>query len=348
MTKTIVPATRDSQLKRCANCILPSTFPGISFNGEGICNHCLNYRGERADDAIKKKYEQKFLDLVTQYNTTQDAARKSYDILMAYSGGKDSTYTLDIFVNKYKLKVLALTFDNTFISEQAFINMRKVCGNLGVDHMIIRPSQKVLRKIFGIAAKEELYSAKTLERASTICTSCIGLVKAIILRTTIEKEIPFVGFGWSPGQAPVQSSVMKANAGLMKMTQKAIYEPLHKIAGDSINPYFLTSEHFSQPERFPHNIHPLAFLEYNEGKIFKRLYELGWEKPSDTDANSSNCTVNALANQIHKDRYGFHPYVWEIANMVRSSAMTRDEGLEKIERSEDQNMVQYAIRELRT
>jgi len=61
------------------------------------------------------------------------------------------------------------------------------------------------------------------------------------------------------------------------------------------------------------------------------------EKPSDTDANSSNCTVNAFANQIHKDRYGFHPYVWEIANMVRSGAMTRDEG-----------MVQYAIRELRT
>ncbi|MDH3972739.1 MAG: hypothetical protein OEV42_00550 [Deltaproteobacteria bacterium] len=328
-------------MKRCTNCVLPSTFPGISFNDEGLCNHCRNYRGHAANDAMKLKYENKFLDLLKE-----KSKESHYDLLMAYSGGKDSTYTLEVFVNRYKLKVLALTFDNTFISDQAFINMRKVCGNLGVDHMVIRPSRKMLRNIFGRAAREELYPAKTLERASTICTSCIGLVKAVILRTAIEKEIPFVGYGWSPGQAPVQSSVMKANPGLMKITQKAIYEPLLKIAGEGINPYFLTEAHYSQPEKFPHNIHPLAFLEYKEEKIFRRLGELGWEKPSDTDANSSNCTVNALANEIHKDRYGFHPYVWEIANMVRSGAMTRDEGLEKIETPEDKDMVRFAEKEL--
>jgi len=332
---------QSAKLERCTTCVLPSTFPGIAFNDEGVCNHCQNYRGDVANDSMKLKYENKFLDLLKE-----KSKNAHYDLLMAYSGGKDSTYTLEVFVNRYKLKVLALTFDNTFISEQSFINMRKVCGNLGVDHMIIRPSQKMLRNVFGRAAKEELFSAKTLERASTICTSCIGLVKAIILRTAIEKEIPFVGYGWSPGQAPVQSSVMKANPGLMKMTQKAIYEPLSKIAGDDINPYFLTEEHYAQPEKFPHNIHPLAFLEYKEEKIFTRLGELGWEKPSDTDANSSNCTVNALANQIHKDKYGFHPYVWEIANMVRSGAMTRGEGLEKIETPEDKGMVQFAEKEL--
>lgn len=328
-------------MKRCTQCILPSTFPGISFNDDGVCNHCLNYRGHAANNEMKKKYENKFLRLL------KEKSRDShYDLLMAYSGGKDSTYTLDMFVNRYNLKILALTFDNTFISNQSFINMRKVCSHLDVDHMIMRPGKKMLRTIFGRAAREELYSAKTLERASTICTSCIGLVKAIILRTAVEKEIPFVGYGWSPGQAPLQSSVMKVNAGLMKMTQKAIYEPLSKITGESINPYFLTEEHFARPEKFPFNIHPLAFLEYDEGKIYKRLKELGWEKPSDTDANSSNCTVNALANQLHKDRYGFHPYVWEIANMVRAGAMTRTEGLEKIETPENRGMVRFAEKEL--
>ena len=156
----------NSQLQRCSNCILPSTFPGILFNDEGICTHCQKYRGDVANDEMKKKYEVKFLDLLKEKSKDSH-----YDLLMAYSGGKDSTYTLEVFVNHYKLKVLALTFDNTFISGEAFTNMRKVCSTLGVDHMIIRPSQKMLRKIFGRAAKEELYSAKTLERASTICTS---------------------------------------------------------------------------------------------------------------------------------------------------------------------------------
>ncbi len=326
---------------RCSKCILPSTFPGISFNDDNVCNHCLTYHGEVVDEALKKKYEDKFLDLLKGYSRSS-----TYDLLMAYSGGKDSTYTLDIFVNRYNLRVLALTLDNTFISEKAFVNMREVCGNLGVDHTILRPNPKLLKKIFTIAAGKELYSAKTLERASTVCTSCIGIVKALLLRTAIEKGVPFIGFGWSPGQAPVQSSVMRSNPALMKMTQKAIYNSLHGIVGEEIDPYFITSEHLAQPERFPWNIHPLAFLEYNETMIIERIMSLGWEKPDDTDQNSTNCLLNAFANQIHKDRYGFHPYVWEIANMVRAGVMAREDGLEKIEAPENPEMVNYARKKL--
>ncbi len=334
---------KNDHYKICVKCVLPSTFPGISFNEDGVCNHCQNYRGTAANEVLKKKYEDKFLELIKKHQK-----KSNYDLLMAYSGGKDSTYTLDLFVNRYNLKVIALTFDNTFISEKSFINMQKVCGNLGVDHMIIRPNSKVQRKIFGVAAEKELYSAKTLERASTICTSCIGFVKGLLLRTAIEKNIHFVGFGWSPGQAPIQASVMKSNATLMKMTQKAIYGPLYNIAGEAISPSFLADEHFAQSDRFPWNIHPLAFLDYNEGKIIEKNKEIGWEKPDDTDANSTNCTLNAFANQVHRDRYGFHPYAWEIANIVRIGAMTREEGLEKIETPEDPGMVEYARSELQS
>ena len=39
--------------KRCARCILPSNYPGIQFNVNGICNHCIEhkeirYLGEKA------------------------------------------------------------------------------------------------------------------------------------------------------------------------------------------------------------------------------------------------------------------------------------------------------------
>ena len=323
--------------KRCTQCILPSTFPGISFNDEGVCIYCQRYRGREATEKQMAKYEQKFVQLLREKRKSS-----TYDVLVAYSGGKDSTYTLDVLVNRYSLRVLALTFDNTFISPRAEENIRNVCGALGADLFIVRPNPAILRKIFATAASSELYSAKTLERASTICTSCIGIIKNIILRTAIEKEIPFVGFGWSPGQAPVQSSVMKTNARLMQSTQQAIYKPLHDIVGDAINPYFVTSEQFDHPEKFPWNVHPLAFLPYDEEKIMERIKQYGWEKPDDTDPNSSNCLLNAYANQIHRKRYNFHPYVWEIANMVREGVMTREEGLEKIEPPEVEHMVMYS------
>ena len=323
----------------CNRCILPSSFPGIAFDEQGVCNHCRSYKPEVSNDEAKQKYEDKFLALINEHRSTS-----GYDVLMAYSGGKDSTYTLDLFVNRYRLRVLALTFDNAFISDRSFVNMRNVTETLGVDHLVLRPNPVLLRTIFRTAASSELYSPKTLERASTICTSCIGLVKAVTLRTALEKRIPFVGFGWSPGQAPIQASVMRTNPAMACATQKAISKPLEGIAGGAgtLAQYFVTEEQFKDAGHFPWNVHPLAFLDYNEERLVDHIQGLGWEKPQDTDTNSTNCLLNAYANQVHKDRYGFHPYVLEIASMVRSGVMTREQGLEKIETEENPVMVEYA------
>ena len=321
----------------CTRCVLPSTFPGITFDDTGECSYCRRYRGDKANLKKKEKYEQKFLALLAEHKKTD-----TYDVIVAYSGGKDSTYTLDVLVNRYGLRVLALTLDNTFISPRAEENIRTVCGALEVDLMIVRPARKMLRRIFSTAAERELYSAKTLERASTICTSCISFVKGIVLRTALEKEIPFIGYGWSPGQAPVQASVMRTNAALMRNAQQATLQPLLEIAGEAILPFFVTDKQFGRTEKFPWNVHPLAFLPYDEEKIIERIKEFGWEKPDDTDPNSSNCLLNAYANQIHRKRYDFHPYVWEIANMVREGVMSREEGLEKIEPPENEKMVAHS------
>jgi len=166
------------------------------------------------------------------------------------------------------------------------------------------------------------------------------MVKFIALKMTLEKEIPFIGYGWSPGQAPVQSSVMKNSAAFAKATQKVLYDPLHAKLGDEISPYFLTVEHFNDAEKFPYNIHPLAFLEYDEEKIYSRIRELGWQPPQDTDPNSTNCLMNAFANQVHRQQHGFHPYAFEVAGLVRMGVMSREEGLTRLDKSGDEGVIQ--------
>jgi hypothetical protein len=56
--------------------------------------------------------------------------------------------------------------------------------------------------------------------------------------------------------------------------------------------------------------------------------------------------LNAFANQCHLQRHHFHPYVWEIANMVRQGVMDRDEGIEKIYTDQNREMVEYAENKL--
>jgi predicted PP-loop superfamily ATPase len=329
-------------MKICINCILPETFPGISFNIDGVCSHCQKFDGKKTkllED--KKKYEQKFLDLLNHL-INQSTSQRSYDILMAYSGGKDSTYTMSLLKNKYSLRVLAVSFDNGFISETAIANIKTVTDKLGVDHIFFKPEWGILKKIFSVAANQELYAKKTLERASTICTSCIGLVKSSCLKMAIEQDIPMVGFGWSPGQAPVQSSIMKNNPSLIRAAQETILNPLREVIGDDISVYFLQEKHYSTPEKFPYNVHLMAWEFYDEDVMLDEIKKYGWIAPKDTDSNSTNCLLNAFANDVHLKRYGFHPYVWEIANMVRDGVMTREEGYKKIYQEQPEDLIKIA------
>ncbi len=333
--------------KRCSVCILPGAFPNISFDEQGRCNHCRNTADKKADVAKEKAvYRGKFTGLLETVLNHPGRGDRPYDILMAYSGGKDSTYTLSLLKREFGLRVLALSFDNGFVSQAAMGNIRRVTGSLGVDHILFSPRWDLLKKIFSASARREFYPRKAIERASNICTSCMGIVKAVCLKTAIEMDIPMIGFGWSPGQAPLQSSIMKNNPALVKAAQRAFLGPFTEIAGGDVKAWFLSERHYDEPERFPYNIHPMAWEYYNEETIFREIANLGWTFPADTDSNSTNCLLNALGNHVHVKKYGFNPYAWEIANMVRDGVMTREEGLRKFSEPENREQVETAKRRL--
>jgi tRNA(Ile)-lysidine synthase TilS/MesJ len=229
--------------------------------------------------------------------------------------------------------------DNGFISEQALKNIRTVVENLRVDHIFFKPRFDILAKIFCHCAGKDIYPPKALERASSICTSCMAIVKYSTLRIALEKNIPFVAYGWSPGQAPVTSSIVKNNPPIVIMMQKSLYDPLYQIVGSEIKPYFLEEKHFTGSYRFPYYVHPLAFLGYNEKAVYSNIARFGWKPPADTDANSTNCLLNSFANVVHKQRLGFHPYALEMANLVREGYLDRDTALKRLNQPENPKVV---------
>ena len=320
----------------CSRCVLPDTFPGISFDDQGVCNYCRNMPVPDSDE--KQAYRKKFEDLLENRRTSD-----SFDVLLAYSGGKDSTYTLYLLTKKFNLKVLAFVFDNGFISEQAMKNIKHMTDTLGAACTVFRPPFHLMQKVFGLAAGHDIYSPKTLDRASSICTTCIGMVKAMILKTALAYGIPLVAYGWSPGQAPIASAVMQTNPRLQRISQRTVRDPLVQAVGNELSPFFLSDDELAiDQSRWPVNIHPLAFTDYDEDEILKKIKAIGWVKPEDTDPNSTNCLLNALANYLHRQRFSFHPYAWEIAGIVRSGSMDREEGLHKVCQDEDMTMVRYA------
>ena len=323
-------------MKFCSSCVLPDTFPGIEFDDRGVCNYCKN--SLLPDDEKKKEYMKKFEELAASVR-----GKNAFDVIMAYSGGKDSTYTMYSLSKDYGLNVLAFSFDNGFISEKALENISHMTDLCGATSMIVRPPFGRMKEIFKIAATKDLYNTKTLDRASSICTTCIGFVKSLVLKTALQMNIPLAAYGWSPGQAPISSSIMQPGPRLQRFSNSTVRDPILRNSPVKLSAYFLTEEEMNIPaERWPINVHPLAFMDYSEDEVLKKIQSLGWVKPSDTDPNSSNCTLNALANYLHRERFHFHPYAWEIAGIVRAGGLNREEGIEKTTEEEVMSMVNYA------
>jgi len=90
----------------------------------------------------------------------------------------------------------------------------------------------------------------------------------------------------------------------------------------------------------------LAFSEYDEDKIKKTIKKLGWKKPQDTDPNSSNCLLNSLANFVHKKRFRFNPYAFELAKLVREGYLDRKKALKRVAQPENMKVVNQVKKKL--
>lgn len=117
-----------SKLKRCTKCILPQTFPFIEFDEQGVCNYCRNYKIRNAPKPIDSLSE-----LVAPYKSKDG----SPDVLIPFSGGRDSTYTLHLIKTKLGLNPIAYTYDWGMVTDLARRNIARACGKLGVENIIV-------------------------------------------------------------------------------------------------------------------------------------------------------------------------------------------------------------------
>jgi hypothetical protein len=309
----------------CTTCVLDSQFPGISFDDDGVCNYCRAKHEQGDREEHKRRYEQQFRDLIAAHG-----GKSAYDCVAAFSGGKDSTYTLHLLKRRYNLRVLAFSFDNWYQSDAATRNIKAVLRGLGIDHLTVTPDYDIMHAVIKASVSRDLHSAQALMRASSICTSCISLIRFIGLQIAIEKKIPFMIFGFTPGQAPLATSVVKITPRMARMMQGALLDRLVERVGDPVRSFFLQERHFQDEEAFPYSINLLAFTEYDERRIYETAFQYGWRNPRDTDPNSTNCLLNAYANHVHIQQFGYNPYAYEVAELVRSGYLSRGEGLSRL------------------
>jgi len=315
------------EFKRCTRCVLSASFPRIEFDENGVCNFCRDVMLSAAEDGVIEKAVKDIEALINEYR-----GKYEYDAVMCFSGGKDSTYTLMLAVRKYRLKVIAFTLDNGFMSPTAFDNIKNVSDELGVDRIIFSPSKPHMESIIKASAFNPIYNAKSLTRISSVCNSCISIVNMMSLKMALEKNIPFILAGFTLGQIPVNSIIYKNNYQFLKESREAPLLRLKEAAGAFIDDYFTISDSLiADRAGYPQTINLLCVERINEQEILDAVRSIGWVLPADVDGCSSNCRLNSFSNMVHERTFGYNPYELELSRMIKKGLMTREEALEKIQ-----------------
>jgi len=117
---------RSAEIKRCTKCILPSTYPYISFDDEGVCNYCHSHKPQEPEgrDALEK---------ILEKHRRSDGQP---DCIVAFSGGRDSSYGLHLIKNELNMNPIAFTYDWGMVTDIARRNQARICGQLGIEHIL--------------------------------------------------------------------------------------------------------------------------------------------------------------------------------------------------------------------
>ena len=305
------------------NCLLNDHMPSVRLDEGGYCNYCTASREARPRQDTA---DVEFSALLEKYGG------KRYQVIMAYSGGKDSTYTLKLIKEKYRASILAVTFNNGFLSDACMANIEKVTDHLGIDSIVVKYPAPKLINAFRFIEDGKAFPKASLERASAICNLCIMLIKNLLYYEAIIRDIPIICFGWTPGQVKTEKPLIQLDYRMVSRVFDKTKSAIVNEFGSEFERYFLSDAFMKKYEdSMPYLYYPFVSHAYDEEKLLEEIRTIGWESPENTDGNSSNCLLNSYANQSHVVRFGYHPYAFEISNLIREGYMTREEGLKKIE-----------------
>ena len=130
----------------CKACVTPSTRPDLEFDKNGICDACnmaARKRGNHENAIDWKEREHNFAELI---ETCRSEDPIKYDCIVPASGGKDSTYQVQIVKEKYNLKPLCIFFEPTLPTELGRKNLDNL-NEMGVDIIHIRRNPQVYNKM---------------------------------------------------------------------------------------------------------------------------------------------------------------------------------------------------------
>ena len=116
----------------CTNCVMDTSDLNITFDDQGVCDHCYGFR---VHVAPKWHPDETGRELFAR--TVEDIRRsgkgKDFDCIIGLSGGLDSSFLLHLVVTEFQLRPLVFHVDGGWNTDIAVNNIQVLVEKLGLE-----------------------------------------------------------------------------------------------------------------------------------------------------------------------------------------------------------------------
>ncbi len=321
-------------LRRCTKCILPESYPFMRFDAEGVCTYCRRWR------KITPKGADALAAAVEPYRSKDG----SPDVIVAFSGGRDSCYGLHYFKKVLGMNPVAFTYDWGMVTDLARRNQARLCGKLGVEHIIrsanIQQKRRFIRKnieawlkrpelgmvtLFTAGDKQFYHYARQLRKETGI--------KLVVFSTgNMIEDTPYkTGLCGiledDHGMTLTGLSFRNEMQLLWYYFKNYVKNPsyFNESLIDTLWAYYAT---FVQKDDFLYLFHYLPWTEEEVVGTIRREYD--WEVATDTKSTWRIGDGSAAwYNYIYQTIAGWAEDEVMISNMIREGHFSREQGLKR-------------------
>jgi len=325
---------KPSGLVRCTKCILPETYPFVDFDEHGVCRYCRTWK------KIEPKGQQALLDAVEPFRSKDG----NPDVIVAFSGGRDSSYGLHYVKTVLGMNPVAFTYDWGMVTDLARRNQARVCGKLGVEHIIrsadITAKRRYVRKNIEAWLKKPELGMVTLlmagdkefyQHARQLRTET-GIKLVIFCAGNMIEDAPYktglMGVVQDDHGNTLTGMSLRNKLGMLRYFAKNyLRNPsyLNESLLDTANAFRQT---FMVKDDFLYLWHYIRWHEDTIVDTIRREYD--WEIAEDTATTwRIGDGTAAFYNYIYQTIAGFTEDECMLANMIREGHIDREEALRR-------------------
>lgn len=301
----------------CTKCVMDTTDKEITFNENGVCNHCISYEKRalvRKNNLSNRDEQLKNIIL----DIKQSSKNKKYDCIVGISGGVDSSYVAYL-AKQWGLRVLLVHLDNGWDSELAVKNVENIVKKTGFDLFTVVINWEEFKDLQRAFFKADVVDLELLSDHAIFAT---------VYNLTREYNINYL----LSGENFETEAIMPTSWNWRKGDATNI-KAIHKLYGDK---QLKTFPFMSTLKRLLYNktssaksVKVLDYIDYNKEKVMKILEdELDWKYYGGKHYES--IFTRFYQGYILPKKFNIDKRKAHHSTLINSGQMTRNKALEDL------------------